>query len=420
MLTENLLQFIWQYALFRGNELYLSDGRALSILHRGQRNTDSGPDFLSARIRIGDTIWAGNIELHIKSSDWVRHGHQHDAAYHNIILHVVYRIDDPADTGNFPVLELAPYIAPELLQKYQVLMDTRPKIACESRVTRVPDLIWEHWMERMLFEKWENKFAGWKALLERNNGDLADLFYQQLARTMGGKVNATAMQELAMRTPIGLLARHKNDLAHLEAILLGQAGLLPQEARHAYETELMVHYAFFRQKYGLVPMDARNWKFMRMRPAAFPTIRIAQLAMIIHLHEHLFSKLMKLERAEDMSIYFNLGVSEYWTEHYTFQKMSLKREKNTGQNLRQLIWINVVAPLSYFYASLYARDRMQSRAVELLRKCRPEQNNVIALWKEMGVKVADAAASQALLHLYNEYCSAKRCLNCSVGHWMLK
>lgn len=420
MLTENLLQFIWQYALFRSNELYLSDGRSVSILQRGQLNTDSGPDFFAAKIKIEDTIWAGNIELHLKSSDWSRHGHQHDPAYQNIILHVVYRIDRSDRSGDLPVLELAPLIEPELLQKYQELMDTRPKIACGSRIGKVPALIWDNWLERMLAEKWEHKFADWNAILQHNNGDLANLFYQQLARTMGGKVNAMAMQQLAICTPVKLLARHKDNLAHLEAILLGQAGLLPSEAQHPYETELMVHYAFFKQKYGLVPMDVRSWKFMRMRPAAFPTIRIAQLAMIVHLHEHLFSKLMKLERSEDLDFYFGLGVSEYWTEHYTFQRASSRKEKNTGQTLQQLIWINVIAPLSYFYANAYVGTGTQNEAIELLRKCRPEQNNIISLWGKMGVNVRDAAASQALIHLYNEYCSVKKCLSCSVGHWMLK
>ncbi len=420
MKTESLLQFIWQYALFQSTDLRLVDGRGISILQKGQLNTDSGPDFFAAKIKIDDTIWVGNIELHIQSSDWLKHGHQNDSNYQNIILHVVYKHDKNIDSGNFPVLELQPYIAQELIDKYDTLMDTRPLVACAARLKQVPDLIWSHWLERMLSEKWEQKFQIWQAILNRNNGDFSQLFYLQLARTMGGKVNADAMQQLASITPLHILAKHKTNLAHIEAILLGQANLLPQEAEHPYETELKVHYAFFRQKYNLTPMEARNWKFMRMRPAGFPTIRIAQLAMIIHQHEHLFSKLMQLTELQSLKDYFNLGASDYWHEHYTFQQKSVAKDKNTGATLQQLIWINVVAPLNYFYANVYGLEKEKNNAAEFLRHCKAEQNSIIKIWKNIDIKVADAAQSQALIYLYNEYCSAKRCLHCSVGHWMLK
>lgn len=420
MKTESLLQFIWQYALFQSSNLQLVDGRAISILHRGQLNTNAGPDFFAAKIKIEDTIWAGNIELHLKTSDWLKHGHQNDHSYQNIILHVVYQHDDGTEMGNFPVLALQDYVDQSLLERYNALMDTRPRIACETRLYQVPSIIWNHWLERMLSEKWEQKFQLWKALLEQNNGNFAQLFYWQLARTMGGKVNADAMQHLATITPISVLAKHKNNLAHLEAILLGQAGLLPLHPNLPYEIELSVHYAFFKQKYDLKPMEARQWKFMRMRPAGFPTLRIAQMAMIIHKHEHLFSKLMQVEQLVDMKDYFNDGVSVYWHDHYTFQQESFQKEKSIGAMHQQLIWINVVAPLRYFYTNVYGDNNLKSNAIELLRQSKPEQNSIIKIWKSLGVQIADAAQSQALIYLYNEYCSVKKCLQCSIGHWMLK
>lgn len=421
MINEHLFQFIWEHALFQSHELYLKDGSKVNILQRGTRNTNSGPDFLNAKIQIGNTIWAGNVELHIKSSDWYRHGHDDDSSFQNVVLHVVYQDDMREAESSIPLLELQSYLHPSVIERYAALMDARPLIACADSLNRVPELIWTHWQDRMLLEKWEVKFAQWRALLQSHHGDFAQLFYLLLARVMGTKVNADAMFELASCTPLSILARHKNNLAHIESILLGQAGLLPAKPQQPYETELKVHYAFFKQKYNLKPMQGHQWKFMRMRPAAFPTIRIAQLAMIIHKHEHLFSKLIKLTEPEQLSEFFNLGTSEYWEQHYIFQQESTASIKNTGSTLRQLIWINLIAPLSYFYATHYGNAAgMQERAITLLQHCKPERNQIIKVWNEAGIYARDAADTQSLIHLYNNYCQSKNCLQCSIGLFLLK
>ncbi|HRP90615.1 MAG TPA: DUF2851 family protein [Edaphocola sp.] len=421
MFNEELLQFIWQYALFQTINLKLKDGSEVHLINRGNINKDSGPDFLNAKIKIGTTIWAGNIELHLKSSDWKRHGHANDPLYQNIILHVVYEDDlKSEELGNFPVLELKPYISIALIENYRSLMESIPKLSCYRQISNVPDIILQHWLQRMLAEKWEQKFEKWQEELKGSQNNWSNLFYHILAKAMGGKVNGEAMQTLANCTPLKILAKHKENLAHVESILLGQAGLIPLQPIEPYEVELKVHYAFFQKKYGLEPMDARLWKFMRMRPANFPTIRIAQLAMLIHEKEHLFSKILQMEQPAAMMDEFGLSTSEYWQSHFVFQKESVSSIKNIGSSLQQNIWINVIAPLKYFYGQMMGNDNLQKSATGLLELCPPEKNSILKIWNEYGIYAKNAAESQALIHLYNNYCNSKSCLNCSIGLWILK
>ncbi|HTO14902.1 MAG TPA: DUF2851 family protein [Edaphocola sp.] len=421
MLNEEIFQFIWQFALFQSTNLRLKDGNSVQVLNRGNKNFNSGPDFLNAKIQIGQTIWAGNVELHLKSSDWIKHGHDSDPAYQNIILHVVYEDDLVQQSlGNFPVLELKPYISSNLFENYRSLMESIPKLACFRQVSKVPDIIKDLWLQRMLTEKWEQKFEIWSHILQKSQNNWSHLFYLVLAKAMGGKVNGEAMQTLAEHTPLKILAKHKDNLSHIESILLGQAGLIPLNPQDPYEIELKVHYAFFREKYKLEAIDARLWKFLRMRPANFPTLRIAQLARLVFEKEHLFSKVLQMEHPAAMFNEFNIGASEYWQHHYVFQKKSSKSIKNIGATLQQNIWINVVAPLQYFYGKEMANQKLQFSATNLLELCPPEKNSIIKTWNESGIFAKNAAETQALIHLYNNYCSSKKCLNCSIGHWILK
>lgn len=420
-MNEKLLQFIWKFALFQTAGLKLKDGRALTIVNRGQLNRDAGPDFSNAKIRIQNTIWAGNIELHMKESDWLKHKHHLDPAYQHIILHVVYTADLQKDPGNFPVLELRPYISAALTDNYHALMNASAAVACAGRLPDIPDLVWHSWQQRMLLEKWELKFRRWQELLDTVQGSWLQLFYQVFTRNFGAKVNDDAFERLARITPLSVLARHKNNLTHIEALLFGQAGMIPLQPEHPYEIELSIHYAFFRQKYGLEPMEARQWKYMRMRPAGFPSIRIAQLAMIIYKNEQLFATLLKVEQLADIGHLFALGVSAYWETHYTFQNESgANKQKLLGDKMQSLIWINTIVPLQYFYQlNQEGTDRL-AEAIVQLQQCDREDNAVIRTWHKCGIKPQNAFDTQALLHLFRQYCSPKRCLECSVGLWVLK
>jgi len=420
-LNEQLLQFIWQFALFQTVGLKLKDGRALTIINRGQLNPDAGPDFSNAKIRIDNTIWAGNIELHVKESDWLKHKHHLDPAYQHIILHVVYIADLEKDPGNFPVLELKSYIGPGLMNNYHELMKAVLPVACANRLPAIPDLIWRSWQQRMLLEKWELKFRHWQEVLDNSQGSWLQLFYQAFTRNFGAKVNDDAFEYLARITPLSVLGRHKNNLTHIEALLFGQAGMIPTQPEHPYETELSIHYAFFRQKYGLEPMEARQWKYLRMRPAGFPSIRIAQLAMIIYKNEQLFARLLKVEKLGDIAELFGLGVSSYWESHYTFQNESkADKQKLLGDNMQSLIWINTIVPLQYFYQRSQEGNDHLAAAIAQLQQGEPEDNTVIRTWQKCGIKPDNAFDTQALLHLFRQYCSPKRCLECSAGLWILK
>jgi hypothetical protein len=419
-MNEKLLQFIWQYALFQTHGLKTSSGESLSILQRGTLNTDAGPDFLNAKIRVDDTVWAGNIELHVYTSDWLKHQHDRDANFQRLILHVVYSNDVNIPQLDFPVLELAPYINHNLLQNYAQLMGNLQPIACSPAIASVSSITLKHWLERLLIEKWQQKFEKWMQHLERNKGNWAQLFYEVFTRNLGAKVNDEVFETLARNTPLQILAKHKDNLAHLEAILFGQAGLIPQEDTHPYYTELKVHYAFFKAKYKLMPINGYQWKFLRMRPANFPTIRIAQLAMLLHKSEQLFSKLLQVKDITEINQYFALPLSPYWQEHYRFGVDSKRSDKPMGAQMQQLIWINTIAPLQMFYAFQNGTPDKMQQAMELLHQCAPEQNSIIATWKNCGIKPVNAAESQGLLYLYHNYCSPKRCLQCNIGLQILK
>lgn len=419
-MNEKLLQFIWQYALFYAHSLKTTTGEHLSVLHRGTLNKDSGPDFLNAKIKIGATIWAGNIELHVHSSDWIKHQHDKDANFKRLILHVVYRNDVDLPHVDLPILELEPLINHNLLKNYQDLMENLQSIACGSFLPAISKLVIKHWLERMLSEKWETKFEKWSQRLEKSKGNWAQLFYEVFTRNLGTKVNEQAFETLAINTPLHILAKHKENLVHLEAILFGQAGMIPNDDADPYYTELRIHYTFFKSKYSLVAMEAHQWKYLRMRPANFPTIRLAQLAMLIHNSEHLFSKLLLLKKLEELNQYFGLELSTYWQNHYRFGLESKRSGKPMGAQMQQLIWINTIAPLQMFYAYRHSEQEKMHDAIALLQQCNPEENRITVEWKTHGIAAQNAAESQGLIYLYNNYCTQKRCLHCSIGLQLLK
>ncbi|MEI8112335.1 MAG: DUF2851 family protein [Bacteroidia bacterium] len=416
-MKEEFLQFIWEHGLFNRNNLKTTDGKPVEIITTGQPNFDSGPDFFNAKIRIGETTWAGNIEIHQKSSHWYRHRHNTDAAYNNVILHVVELNDSPVliKSQTLPTLEIR-YPA-EILENYEQLLKSQRWIACEERLPEVDPFILRFWFSSLMIERLEAKTSDIITILEQNKNNWNETFYQLLARNFGMKTNALPFEMLAKSLSLQLLSKHKNDLFQIEALLFGQSGLLNETLLgDDYFLALRKEYSYLYKKYGLSGIESHLWKFMRLRPINFPTIRIAQLAMLIHHSSALFSRILETENLEDLRKLFDVSASGYWNTHYNFNKISKDdHQKKLGETAFNNLLINTIVPMLFVYGDQHMDDAMKDRALLLLEKLAPESNQVIRKWNELGVESWSAFETQALLQLKNRYCEPKKCLNCQLG-----
>jgi hypothetical protein len=420
-MNEALLQFIWQYSLYQSSGLLTVAGESLTIMHPGRLNKDAGPDFFEAKVRVASTILVGNIELHIKSSDWLRHGHQHDAAYGNLILHVVYEDDAAGVAGNTPVLVLKDHIPAHIMPKYSGLIHNTQKLPCASQLAGVRDITKEAWLSRLLAERWEHKLADWNILLENSVTDWRNLLYWRMAANFGFKTNATPFLLLARSLPLNIPTKHKENLTQIEALLFGQAGMLEGDFVDDYPRELQREYDYLKKKYQLCPIAAHLWKFLRMRPANFPTIRIAQFAALIHKSVHLFSQIIETHSVKGIEPLLDVTASEYWDNHFQFDvAQDKKTPKSFGDTSIQNIIINTIAPIQFLYAARQDTDKLREQALQLLEDVPAEANNITRIWQDNGWQPANAAQSQAMIQLYNNYCSAKRCLECSIGLNIIK
>jgi len=422
-MTEEFLHYIWQYRLYSPN-LLLQTGEEVEVLHPGMHNTDSGPDFFNARIRIGDTIWAGNIEIHILSSDWKRHNHQQDMSYDNVILHVVWRDDTPVfrkDGTLIPTLELDGLYKENSWKNYLSFMASQQWIPCYTMISKVDPFIRNSWFDRVLVERLERKALQVEHILSITNNDWAHTFYRLLARNMGFKLNNQAFEMLAMSLPYTFLARHADDLFQVEAMVFGQAGLLGDTFTEEYPLKLKKEYEFLKGKFELTPVDAHLWRFMRLHPGNFPTLRLAQFASIIHQSGSIISGLFNSNEVNTFRELFSAEASEYWITHYTFDKPSAPRRKTLGQVSIDLLIINLVVPILVAYGRRKSdTTEMAEKPVDLLTQLKGEDNSVIHKWAELGMDVSNAASTQALLELKSSYCDVKKCLECRIGNDLLK
>jgi len=420
-MNEALLQFIWQHSLYNTVGLLTTEGEPLTIINTGRLNRDAGPDFLEAKVKVGDTILVGNVELHTRSSDWLRHGHQHDPAYGTLILHAVYQNDVKDVAPGTPTLVLEQHIAPEIIARYAGLVTTTQKLPCSGLHSSVREITKEGWLSRLLAERWEHKLSDWNVLLENSADDWRNLLYWRMAANFGFKTNATPFLLLAQSLPLNVATRHKDNLLQLEALLFGQAGMLGDDFKDDYPRELQREYEYLQKKYKLKPIAASLWKFLRMRPVNFPTIRIAQYAALIHKSVHLFSQIIEVHSLSDMLPLLDVKASVYWDTHYRFDTLQdTPSVKAIGKSSVENIIINTVAPIQFLYAARQDTISMQERALQLLEAIPAEKNNITRIWQEEGWNVKSAAQSQALLQLYNKYCVAKRCLECTIGLNVLK
>jgi hypothetical protein len=419
-MQEKLLQFIWQYNLYRPDGLATTDGQQVRILHAGTLNTNAGPDFSTAKIRIGDTLLIGHVELHVRTSDWNRHGHQHDAAYCRLILHVVYEHDLECCPGEVPVLVLKGAIPAYVYDKYTSLLQTTHPLPCAHHLGGVGGLVRESWLSRLLVERWEEKLQLWQEDLARAGGDWRTLLYWRMAANFGFKVNAAPFLLLAQSLPLQLLGK-QHRLLQIEALLFGQAGMLERSFKDEYPQQLQAEYHFLKGKYGLEPIAAHLWKFMRLRPANFPTVRIAQFADLVHRSLHLFTRIGDTGSIGELKNLLAVGAGAYWDSHYRFEEpQRVAVAKHLGSDSADNIIINTIAPIRFLYAWTQGQAREQEGALQLLEEVPAENNNVARLWERHGWNAGSAAQSQPLLQLYNQYCSRKRCLECAIGLHIIK
>ncbi len=413
-MTEAFLYHVWKFRLFKHTQLYTADGQIVEILKPGEQNHDAGPDFSNARIKIGDTLWAGNVEIDPTTADWYNHGHEKNDAFKKIILHVVYEITKPVAHG-FPVLELKNFIDEKIKLRYADIISSRQKIPCSSQISSVSEITITGWLERMLVERISEKIKPIEEKLKQNQFNWEETFYHSLAKNFGFKTNALPFEMLAQNIPLNVLARQKNNLLQLEALFLGQAGFLSDNVDDAYFLRLKKEYAFLANKYSLTPVDKSLWKFARLRPVNFPTVRIAQFANLVYRSSHLFSKITETKNLNQLIALFDADVSDYWNTHFHFQKKSSEKEKALGRSSVENILINTVVPFLYVYGKEKERSSFCERALFLLEKIAPENNFIIKEWKEAGITPKSAWQTQALIQLTNNYCVHKKCLQCAIG-----
>ncbi|MDQ0967045.1 hypothetical protein QFZ20_002448 [Flavobacterium sp. W4I14] len=421
---EDFLHYVWQFRSFDYSGLQTTAGENLKIINPGLLNKNAGPDFFNAKIEIGNTTWAGNVEIHLRSSDWLKHSHQINPAYENVVLHVVYEHDAEIkriDNTVLPVLELKHRISTDLIKKYENLFLTLTDFPCIAQIGTVDQLIVDSFLSRTLIERFEQKTNAVTETLNELNGNWDETFYRFLARNFGFKINALPFELFAKAVSQHIYAKHKNNPNQIEALVFGAAGFLNDQFEEEYPKKLKAEFQFLQKKYNIKPIEASMWKFMRMRPQNFPTIRLAQFAALIVKANHLFSKIMEIKDIAQLHALFeNLPVNDYWKTHYHFKKETSGVNTQIGKTSVDNVLLNTVALFLFAYGKHTGTQYYISRAIKLLERLPAEQNAITDKFIGAGVKMDHAFASQGILQLKKQYCDEKKCLYCGIGIKILK
>lgn len=417
-MTEKLLHYIWQYQLYNAHHLTTLQNEPLQVISTGTYNTNQGPDFINAKIKIGNTIWAGNIELHILSSQWYVHKHDADKNYNNVILHVVWQ-NDNHEALPFPTFVLQERVSKLLLRQYEEWMNKKSFIPCENNIAKVNTITWLAWKDRLLVERLQKKSTLIFEYLKKNNNHWEETFWWVIAKNFGIKVNSEAFLTIAQSIPINLLSKHKTQIHQVEALLFGQAGLLDKHFTGNYPTMLKKEYGFYQKKYRLEKPFLQLF-FLRMRPANFPTIRLAQLAMLLHQSLHLFSKIKESQSLEEIKDLLNVSANDFWHYHYKFDETATYKEKKLGEQMVDNILINSIVPMLFAYGHFNNEPAYKDKALQWLQQVKAEQNNITKIFQSFSIENKNAFDSQALIQLKNEYCNNKCCLQCAIGNKILK
>lgn len=418
-MNEQLLQFIWKYRLFDATEIATLNGEPVEILKTGQQNLDSGADFLNTRLKIGEQLWAGNVEIEIDSANWEKHGHNSDPSHKNTLLLVCLNHNAKSNL-DIPIIELKGRVNQKLLKKYAALMENEAFIPCQNFVKKVEEFTLQSWRLRLLAERLEQKIAPILSSLKNNKNNWEETFYHALAKNFGFNTNAIPFELLAKSIPLSVLAKHKNSPLQLEALLLGQAGFLNDiDEPDKYTQGLVSEYTFLQKKYKLEPLEVSIWKFSKTRPANFPTIRIAQFAALVHTSTHLFSKVLEAARPHPLRKLFTIKASQYWDTHFRLNVATESGKNMLGEDAQNNILINTIAPFFFAYAITKNEEEYKYRAINLLESLPAEDNKIVRSYATIGMKTKTAADSQGLLQLNKHWCKQKRCLECRIGHSIL-
>ena len=418
---EQLLHYVWKHKIFPLKELKTTTGQQVEVIDTGLANTDAGPDFFNAKLKLDGVLWIGNIEIHERSSDWFKHGHHADAGYNSVILHIASEIDTEISRSNGERIPQIQLICPEAVRtNYKELLETDSYPPCYRIIPSLPPVTAHSWMTALQMERFEQKATLLNERLKRCQGNWEDAFFITLARNFGFGLNGDAFETWAHRLPFRAVDKHRNDLFQIEAIFFGQAGILEDSDGDGYYLRLKKEYTYLQHKFGLIPMDASLWRFLRLRPANFPHIRIAQLACLYHRAYGLLSRIMETETLQGVRDILKGGTSEYWLTHYTFGGSSPSRPKTLSNTSLDLLIINTVVTFLYAYGLHKGNRVLCARAGSFLEELKAENNYITRMWEQCGMKASNAADSQALIQLKKEYCDKKKCLYCRIGYEYLK
>lgn len=419
---EKLMQYVWKHRLWRSEDMVTNTGKKVRVVDPGLLNTDAGPDFFNAKIEIDGHMWVGNVEMHYRATDWKRHRHDSDKAYDSVILHVVAKDDAPVRRTNGELIpQLVLEVSPQFNADYASLVGATIEVPCATKIKQVPHLTIVEWVEGLAFERLHGKVERIHQLLDSFNGSWEDVCYVTLARNFGFGINNDAFERLARRTPLRLLGKHSDSALQIEALLFGQAGMLDAQkpGMDSYYNQLCTEYAFLSNKFQLTPMEKESWKLFRIRPQNFPYRRIAMLAQFIEGGFRMMNRILEAEDEKEMRALFEVELSGYWTKHYTFGKPNERATATLSRSSIDIILINTVAPLIYAYGELTGSYEMTDKAIKLLEDLRAESNSIVSHFVAYGIDCPDALTSQALVQLKREYCDARKCIYCKIGHHLL-
>ncbi len=424
-MSESFIHYLWQFQYFSKHELLTTQGESITVFHPGFKNTHAGPDFYQSRIKIGDLEWVGSVEIHIDSSSWQTHNHNVDEAYENVVLHVVWSDDKPVrriDGSIIPTLELKNRVDDVLHLTYKKLVNSAEEIPCASSFVHVSGIIKLSMLDRVLSERLEAKAQVVNQLLIRNTNDWEETVYQVLAKNFGFHINADPFLQLAQSLPYKVLMKHSDKLIQIEALLFGQAGFLEDATGDEYSNTLKREYDLLSRKYNLNSgrLNKAQWKFLRLRPSNFPTIRLTQFASLLFLHKNLFSKMVEASADIKWKSFFNIQQSSYWHHHYQFQKQTSKEIPVFGQMSMDNVLINSLVPVLVAYGKSKDDQMLVDRAITILQQVKSESNKITRLWASLNLKSKNAFDSQAMIELHNNFCLKRKCLDCMIGASLVK
>lgn len=424
-MNESFLHYIWQFQYFDKRDLRCSTGEPVTVIHPGIKNTDAGPDFYNAKLRIDSIEWAGSVEIHIQASGWREHRHQEDAAYENVVLHVVWEENETIfrnDGTRMPTLVLRPRVDSSFLLQYKRIVHSRTKIPCANAIHSVSDIVRISMLDKALMARLQIKADAILKALEKNTGDWEETCYQMLCRNFGFKVNTDPFLQLAQALPYRILMKHGDRLEQVEALVFGQAGFLEETINDPYYLLLKREYHLLKKKYDLGNRQMRRaqWRFLRLRPANFPSLRLAQLASVLYHHKNLFSKVITITSWKELMPLFSVKPSAYWLRHYQFFKEQRREIPAMGKMSIENLVINTIVPLLVAYGKAKDDQHFVDRAVALLEATPAEENTILRSWDLLGIKCQTAFDSQALIELHNSFCVRRRCLDCNIGFSLLQ